>query len=80
MRLRLGFLGARIGVALDPDYRQDDNRCGIIHSVTAEAHNAPLVRKFDNGAHQPLSTAAGKEALCPDARKSASPRLSGMQG
>jgi hypothetical protein len=80
MRLRLGLLGARIGVTFDPDHRQDDNRCGFIRPVTAKAHNAPFVRKFNNGAHQPLSTAAGKEALCPDAQKSASPRLSGMQG
>jgi hypothetical protein len=80
MRLRLGLLGTRIGVTFDPDHRQDDNRCGFIRPVTAESHNAPLVRKFDNDAHQPLSTAAGKEALCLDARKSASLQLSGMQG
>jgi hypothetical protein len=63
----------RIGISLDPDYRQDDNRSGFIRPVTAEAHNAPLIREFDYVAHQPLSSAAGKGAFCPDARKSASP-------
>jgi hypothetical protein len=69
----LGLFGEWIGIPLDPDDRQNDNRCGFIHRITTEAHNAPVVREFDNDAHQPLSSAAGKEALCPDARNSASP-------
>jgi len=73
MRVGFGLLGTRIGVALDPDHGQNDDRCGFIRRVTAEAHNAPVFRKLNNVAHQPLSSAAGKEAFCPDARKSASP-------
>src|SRR5208282_1147223 len=69
----LGLFGLRIGVPLDPDHGKDDDRCGFIRRVTAEAHNAPLVREFDDVTHQPLSSAAGKEAFCPAARKSASP-------
>jgi hypothetical protein len=68
-----GFLGAQIGVTLDPDHGQDDNRCGLVGRFAAEAHDAPVFREFDNVAHQPLSSAADKEALCPDARKSVSP-------
>ena len=41
--------------------------------ITTETHDAPLVREFNNVAHQPLSSAAGTEAFCPDARNSASP-------
>jgi hypothetical protein len=71
----------RIGISLDPDHRQNDDRCGLVRSVNAaEAHDTPLVREFDNISHQPLSSAAGNGAFCPDARKSASPQLSGMQG
>jgi hypothetical protein len=71
----------RIGISLDPDHGQDDDRSGFVRSVsTAEAHDAPLVREFDNITHQPLSSAAGIGTFCPDAQKSASPRLSGMQG
>ena len=73
VRVGLGFFSARIDVPFDPDHRQNDDRCGFICRIATEAHNAPLVRKFDNVAHQPLSSAAGKEAFCPDARKSASP-------
>jgi hypothetical protein len=68
-----GFLGTRIGVTLNPDHRQDDDCCGLIGRITAEAHNAPVIREFNNVAHQPLSSAADKEAFCPDARKSVSP-------
>jgi hypothetical protein len=52
----------RIGMAFDADDRQDDDSCRLIRR-TAKAHDAPLVRKFDNGAHQPLSSAAGKERV-----------------
>jgi hypothetical protein len=68
-----GPFGKRIGVSLDPDHRQDDDGCGFIRTVTAEAYNAPLVREFNNVAHQPLSPAAVTGAFCPDARTSASP-------
>jgi hypothetical protein len=81
MRVGLGCFGMRIGEPLDSNDRQDNDRRGIIRAVaTAKAHNAPLFREFDNVAHQPLSSAAGSGASCPDVRKSASLRLSGMQG
>jgi len=70
-RMRFGFLGLRVGVAVDPYHRQDDDRRGLAR-VTAEAHDAPVVRKFNNVAHQPLSFASGNRAFCPDARNSAS--------
>jgi hypothetical protein len=38
---------------VDPDDRKDDDRCGFA-GLAAKAHNAPIVRKFDYGAHQPL--------------------------
>jgi hypothetical protein len=70
--MRLGLCRVRIGITLDPDHRQDDDRRGI-RGVTAEAHDAPLNRELNDTTHQPLSSAAGKEAFCPAARKSASP-------
>jgi hypothetical protein len=73
VRMRLGLLGARIGVALNPDDGQNNDRSRLIRRIAAEAHNPPVVRKFNNVAHQPLSSAAGMEAFCPDTRKSASP-------
>jgi hypothetical protein len=69
----LGLLGTRIGIALDPDHGQNNDGCGLIRRFAAKAHNAPVVRKFDNVAHQPLSSAAGKEAFGLAARKSAPP-------
>src|SRR3974390_2747639 len=62
-RLRFGLLGVRVGIMLDPYHRQDDDRRGLCR-VTAEAHDAPLIRKFDNVAHQPLSSPAAVRALC----------------
>gem|GEM_PF-5142694 len=56
--MRLGTVGMRIHVPLDPNDRQDDDRCGFLRSVTPETHNAPLVREFDYVTHQPLSPAA----------------------
>jgi len=50
----------RIGVTFDADHRKNDDRCRFI-CRTSEAHDAPLVWEFDNGAHQPSSPAAGKE-------------------
>jgi|ERR1700733_1653821 hypothetical protein len=73
VRMGLGLLSARIGVALNPDDRQNNDRSRLIRRIAAEAHNSPVVRKFNNVAHQPLSSAAGMEAFCPDTRKSASP-------
>jgi hypothetical protein len=52
LRLRLNAL-KRIGMSLDPDHRKNDDRRGLA-GLTAETHNAPLVRKSDYGAHQPL--------------------------
>jgi hypothetical protein len=71
--MRLGLCGVWIGITLDPDNRQNNDRRGLIRGVTAEAHNAPLNRELNDTTHQPLSSAAGKEAFCPAARKSASP-------
>jgi hypothetical protein len=71
----------RIRVTLDPDHGQNDDRRGFVRPVsTAEAHNASVLREFDNITHQPLSSAAGNGTFCPDARNPASPGLSGMQG
>jgi hypothetical protein len=80
MRMGFGLLGARLGIAFDSDDGQNDDRCRFIRRISTEAHNASFVRELNNVAHQPLSSAAGTEAFCPDARKLASPRLSGMQG
>jgi hypothetical protein len=65
MRLRFGPFGSRIHVPLDPNNRQDDDRCGFLRSVTPEAHNAPLIREFDYVTHQPFSSAAGKVRSAP---------------
>jgi hypothetical protein len=65
MRLRLGPFGFRIEETLDPNNRQDDDRCGFLRSVTPETHNAPLTRKFDYVTHQPFSSAAGKVGAAP---------------
>src|ERR1700689_3861040 len=61
------------GLALNPDDGKNNDRSRLIRRIAAEAHNPPVVRKFNNVAHQPLSSAAGMEAFCPDTRKSASP-------
>jgi hypothetical protein len=42
-----------IGMPVDPDDRKDDDRRRFA-GLAAEAHNAPIVRKFDYGAHQRL--------------------------
>jgi hypothetical protein len=60
MRLRLGLLGFRIHVPLDPNNRQDDDRRGFLRRVTPETHNAPLGREFDDVTHQPFSSAVSK--------------------
>jgi hypothetical protein len=52
LRLRLDAF-KRIGMSLDPDHRKDDDRRGLA-DLAAEAHNAPVVRKSDYGAHHPL--------------------------
>jgi hypothetical protein len=73
MRVGLGPIGIRVWIPLDPDNGQDDDGCGFVRRITSEAHDAPVVGEFDNVAHQPLSFAAGKRAICPNARYSASP-------
>jgi hypothetical protein len=42
-----------IGMPVDPDDRKDDDRRRFA-GLAAEAHNAPIVRKFYYRAHQPL--------------------------
>ena len=78
--MRLGFGRDLFLKPLDPNDRQnDDGRRLVRTTVTAEAHNAPLVGKFNYVAHQPLSSAAGTEASCLDP-ETASGRLSAAQG
>jgi hypothetical protein len=36
---------------------------GRMMIVAAEAHNAPVVREFDNGAHPAVSSAAGQSVM-----------------
>ncbi|MGB8628176.1 MAG: hypothetical protein WCD69_02150 [Xanthobacteraceae bacterium] len=62
--MRLEAARMRIGKSFDANDRQDDNRCRFIRR-TAESHDASFVRKFDDSAHQPLSSAAGKERHAP---------------
>jgi len=52
LRLRLDAV-KRVGMSLDPDHRKNDYRRGLA-GLAAEAHNAPVVRKSDYGAHQPF--------------------------
>jgi hypothetical protein len=48
-----------IDVSFDPNYRQNDNGGGLVLRIrTAEPDYAPLVREFDNVAHQPLPQTA----------------------
>src|SRR6516164_7565789 len=61
LRLRLDTV-ERIGIPLDPDHRKDDDCCGLA-GLAAEAHNAPVVREFDNGAHPAVSYAAGRSVM-----------------
>jgi hypothetical protein len=72
MCLWLGSPGMLVGVTLDPDDGKDNDRGGF-RRVTAEAHDASLVWKFNYVVHQPLSSAAGDREIFPDARNSASP-------
>lgn len=65
MRLRFGPFGFRIHVPLDPNHREDDDRCGFLRSVTPETHNAPLGREFDDVTHQPFSSAVSKVRSAP---------------
>src|SRR5262249_18379270 len=41
------------------DHRKDDDCCGLV-GLAAEAHDAPIVREFDNGAHPAVSSAVQK--------------------
>jgi len=43
-------------VSLDADNRKNDNGCGFSGVGTTEAHQAPLVREFDDVTHQPPSS------------------------
>jgi hypothetical protein len=52
LRVRLDAV-KRIGMSLYPDYRKNDDRRRLA-GLAAEAHNAPVVRKSDYRAHQPL--------------------------
>jgi hypothetical protein len=52
-RLDFGAFGISI-VSLDPDYREDNDRCRV-PGTAAEADNATFIRKFNDRAHQPLS-------------------------
>ena len=58
---RFDFVDARICVPLDTNDGKDDHRRGFVLSIgTAEPHNAPLVRKFDDVAlrRRPLPAGA----------------------
>ena len=63
--MRFGILDERRIMPFDADDRENDDGRGLFRCVNAaKAHDAPLVRKLDNGAHlaaQPLS------APCPAA-------------
>ena len=62
--MRLEAARVRIGESFDANDRQNDDRRRFIRRTT-EAHDATFVRKFDDSAHQPLSSAAGKERYAP---------------
>jgi hypothetical protein len=50
--VRFGIVDQRRIVSFDADDRENDDCGGLFGRVnTAEAHDAPLVRKLDNGAH-----------------------------
>ena len=61
LRVRLDVV-KRIGMSLYPDYRKNDDRRGLA-GLAAEAHNAPIVGEFDNGAHPAVSSAAGRSVM-----------------
>jgi hypothetical protein len=50
-RLRLRLIAVdKTWISLDPDNRKDDDRRRLA-GLAAETHNAPIIWKFDNGAH-----------------------------
>ena len=50
--MRFGILDERRVVPFDADDRENDDGGGLLRRINAaEAHDAPLVRKLDNGAH-----------------------------
>src|ERR1051326_395257 len=55
-RIRTRLLGGSIRVTLDADDRQNNDRRGFFGAAAAEAYDAPVVGKFDDVAHQPLSS------------------------
>jgi hypothetical protein len=57
--LRLGIVGGELGVPLDPNDRQYDDRGGFVARLGAsEPDDTPLIGEFDYGAHQPLPLTA----------------------
>src|SRR5581483_11761761 len=52
--VRGGLFDLRVDIPLNPDHRQDDDRCRFGRRFAAEAHDAPLFREFDDVIHQPL--------------------------
>jgi hypothetical protein len=55
MRARLDVVDGRIREAFDAHDGQNDDGRGLIRVGAAEAHDAPVVRKLYDVAHQPLS-------------------------
>jgi hypothetical protein len=46
----------RIGITFDADNRKNNHCRGLVPLGAAKAHDAPVVREFNDVAHQPLSS------------------------
>jgi hypothetical protein len=64
-RARLGVFQRWFCVSLDADDRQNDDGCGFSGIGATKAHQAPIVRKFDDVTHLPPSSDARDELFKP---------------
>jgi hypothetical protein len=55
-RARFDVLKRWLYVSLDTDDGQNNDGCGFSGVGTAEAHQAPIVREFDDVTHSPPSS------------------------
>jgi len=77
-RARFDVLKRWFCISLDADNGQNNDRCGFSVIGAAKAHQAPIVRKFDDVTHQPPSSDTRNRIL--EALTRASSRLGGIQG
>ncbi len=76
MSVRFGTIYGRLTVSFDADDGQNDDGRGLLRRVDApEAHDAPLIGEFDNGAHSAAQPVHRLPAADPLTRRNPAPAI-----